>query len=68
MNCENIFCIYWHGQECTLTSISLDIQGRCIDCIYVNLGENHLKKLRSAAKLRQSAPPVNPPESLQPEP
>ena len=35
--CENHFCIYWEDNQCVLKSISLDIQGICQDCIYVEL-------------------------------
>ncbi len=44
--CENIFCIYWEDNTCILDSISLDIQGTCRDCIYIELEESILSKAR----------------------
>lgn len=46
MHCENLFCIYWENNECTLEEISLDIQGNCQGCIYVDLEEKLLKNKR----------------------
>lgn len=46
MQCENIFCIYWDKNECTLKEISLDDQGTCLECIYVNIDEEILKEER----------------------
>lgn len=46
MFCENIFCIYWADKKCTLNNISLDIQGKCEDCIYINIDEKVLRKQR----------------------
>ncbi|MBQ1991314.1 MAG: hypothetical protein II233_00865 [Clostridia bacterium] len=44
MRCENIFCIYCLRKECTLNEISLDIQGNCENCIYVDIDENILEE------------------------
>lgn len=46
MKCENDFCIYWQDGECVLEDISIDIGGRCDDCIYVNIPEEQLKIAR----------------------
>ncbi len=46
MKCENIFCVYWYNNECDLREISLDIQGNCQECIYVNISESTLQKQR----------------------
>ncbi len=46
MRCENKFCIYWNENECILDDISLDVQGNCEDCIYVNIDEENLKAER----------------------
>ena len=46
MNCENIFCIYWSEKGCILKNIELDMQGRCISCIYINISEDVLQKTR----------------------
>ena len=46
MLCENIFCIYWFNKKCLLEEITLDMQGRCECCIYVDIDENILKEER----------------------
>jgi len=43
MKCENIFCVYWSKGECGIGEISLDIQGRCCDCVYVDIEEEYLR-------------------------
>ena len=52
MRCENLFCIYWKENGCTLEKISLDIQGICQDCVYATLDEALLEKERKNALLR----------------
>ena len=47
MLCENYLCIYWRKNCCTLKNISLDIQGNCLDCIYINIKKDFLEKLRN---------------------
>lgn len=47
MHCENIFCIYWSEQLCSLDEITLDIQGNCKECIYVEINESLLQKQRN---------------------
>ena len=56
---ENEFCIYQEKGLCVLKSVQLDIQGNCLDCIYVNIEKNTLsnlkdKQLRNLHDLRQS--------------
>ncbi len=46
MRCGNIFCIYWNDNECSLDSISLDVQGICEECIYVDIDKAELKRHR----------------------
>ncbi len=46
MRCENVFCIYWVNNNCGLDEISLDIQGNCQDCIYVDIKEEELENHR----------------------
>lgn len=46
MDCENLFCIYFKEQCCTLDHIALDIQGQCQACIYVSLDEKLLEAER----------------------
>lgn len=50
MNCENNFCIYWEDGNCELDEISLDIQGRCMECIYVDIDEEVLSENRKKIK------------------
>ncbi len=52
MRCENEFCIYWTEGGCLLPSVSLDIQGKCTDCIYVEIKKTTLQEER-ARLLRQ---------------
>ncbi len=53
LSCQNEFCVYQNRGNCVLENIQLDIQGNCMECIYVNINEKilntlkekHLKKL-----------------------
>ena len=49
MKCKNYFCIYWKEDNCVLREISLDIQGNCEDCIYININKEMLDKERERA-------------------
>ncbi|MBR6562352.1 MAG: hypothetical protein IKK70_00240 [Clostridia bacterium] len=46
MRCDNLFCVYWTEEGCTLDEISLDISGCCECCIYVDIDESTLRKKR----------------------
>lgn len=49
MRCENVFCIYYRpDDQCRLSqdSLHLDLQGRCTDCIYVDLPSDQLEAAR----------------------
>lgn len=46
MFCENYFCIYNKKEKCILKEVSLDFQGRCNECIYINIEETQLKKIK----------------------
>lgn len=46
MECENLFCVYWSNNKCILDEISLDIQGNCMSCIYVEIDKNIMQKSR----------------------
>lgn len=46
MQCGNAFCVYWHKDECSLDEISLDVQGNCECCIYVDIDERLLERKR----------------------
>ncbi len=47
MNCENVFCIYWSSNKCSLDDIYLNIQGNCQNCIYINLDEKIIESERN---------------------
>ena len=47
MECENIFCIYYKKGRCKLKEVTLDIQGKCNDCVYVEIEEDELERLRN---------------------
>ena len=46
ISCENEFCVYQKSGNCILESVQLDIQGNCLDCIYVNIEEDVLCDLK----------------------
>lgn len=46
MQCENIFCIYYAERQCILDEISLNIQGVCENCIYIEINEKVLADYR----------------------
>ena len=48
LSCENEFCIYQKQGTCVLESVQLDIQGNCVDCIYINVEKDTLNKLKEA--------------------
>ncbi len=47
MQCENVFCLYWENSQCCLQETALDIQGKCKNCLYVEIEENLLQHKRS---------------------
>ena len=49
MKCENYLCVYQKENECILKEINLDVQGQCMECIYVNLDEYVLDSAKKAA-------------------
>ena len=49
MNCKNEYCIYQQEGVCCLSNISLDIQGSCEKCVYVDLDPAVLQKAKDAA-------------------
>lgn len=46
LSCENEFCIYQKQGHCILNSVNLDIQGNCLECIYVNIDEETLNNMK----------------------
>ncbi len=46
LSCENEFCIYQKQGNCILKSVQLNIQGNCLDCIYINVEEDVLNSLK----------------------
>lgn len=55
MNCENSFCVYQEDGICVLREIELDIQGQCKDCIYVDIEEESLQKVKQIQRKRLAA-------------
>ena len=53
ISCQNEFCIYQKHGICILKNIQLDIQGNCMDCIYINVDEETLDQLKEKL-LRES--------------
>ena len=51
MKCENEYCIYNKKYKCILDEITLDIQGKCIECIYVDIPSQQLEKLKEEQRL-----------------
>ena len=46
LSCENEFCIYQKQGHCILNSVNLDIQGNCLECIYVDIDEETLNNMK----------------------
>ena len=46
LSCENEFCIYQKQGNCILENVHLDIQGNCIECIYINVEQDILNNLK----------------------
>lgn len=46
LSCENKFCIYQKLGKVILKSVQLDVQGNCLDCIYINIDEDFLNDLK----------------------
>lgn len=46
ISCENEFCVYQKQGSCILKNLQLDIQGNCLDCIYINIEEDVLIALK----------------------
>ena len=46
MYCENRYCVYNFEDYCTLDEQTLDIQGRCEECLYIPFTDQQLKKAR----------------------
>lgn len=51
MICENIFCIYQENDQCILKKVEHDFCGHCSECIYVDIPEDELNKVK--IKIRQ---------------
>ena len=46
MICENRFCLYQENNVCQVSNIELDITGLCRTCVYVDIDENKLNKMK----------------------
>lgn len=44
--CENEFCIYQFEGKCILETVRLDIQGSCLDCVYIDIDKDVLNSLK----------------------
>ena len=47
MQCAHYLCIYEKDGGCTLDGISLNIWGSCEECLYINVEEDELKRLKA---------------------
>ena len=46
LNCYNGLCVYQDDGLCSLRKIELDELGQCTSCIYPNIDDELLKKLK----------------------
>lgn len=48
MKCENVYCIYNSEEICIIADedLELDIQGKCMSCIYVDIESDELRRLK----------------------
>ena len=46
LSCENEFCIYQKQGLCILESVQLDIQGNCVNCIYIHIEKEILNNMK----------------------
>jgi len=44
--CENRFCLYQENNECQVSHVELDITGLCRTCVYVDIDEKKLSKMK----------------------
>ena len=47
LSCENEFCIYQKQVTFVLEEVQLDIQGNCVDCIYISIEDKELTNLKT---------------------
>ena len=52
MVCGNYLCIYFSKGSCLRDDITLDNDGRCLQCIYINMDDEKLEEIR--AKMREN--------------
>ena len=48
MECENYLCVYNDNNKCILDKITLDTTGLCLECIYVSISDEDIKKAKEA--------------------
>lgn len=46
MQCENIYCIYYEKSGCKLEEVYLDIQGKCTECVYVEIEDELINECK----------------------
>lgn len=60
MWCANKYCIYYRKNQCSRAEISLDMEGKCKDCVLVKIDEKTLDRLRrSQVMLKETIRPKN---------
>ena len=52
MRCGNDFCIYFSDYKCLRDDITLDTDGRCEQCMYVNISEDVLEEARERLRAK----------------
>ena len=51
-DCQNDFCTDWEKNKCLLTAVSVNGQGQCEDCVFIQLDEEELKQKRRELRMR----------------
>ncbi len=52
MKCENYLCIYENQGECLLENVALNILGQCKECIYIDIEQERLNRLKEKTRVR----------------
>lgn len=53
--CDNQLCIHQNNHQCSLKEISIDAIGRYINCLYLNIPSQELKKMKKRLYAEQTA-------------
>ena len=46
IRCENYLCMYMEDEKCLLDEIALDVCGVCQDCIYIEIPEDEIERIK----------------------